>query len=125
MGAAADGEPQVPAGLDAICRKAMALRPEDRYGSPLELAEEVEHWLADEPVSAYREPAAVRVRRWMRQRPKRVTAAAVLLLATVVGLTIGTVLLDGANRQLRGTAPTRGGTASTGAREFQEGPGSR
>ncbi|MGO8746307.1 MAG: protein kinase domain-containing protein [Thermoguttaceae bacterium] len=86
--------PQVPAGLDAICRKAMALRPEDRYGSPLELAEEVEHWLADEPVSAYREPAVVRVRRWLRQRPKRVTAAGVLLLATVVGLMVGTVLID-------------------------------
>jgi serine/threonine-protein kinase len=92
--------PQVPAGLDAICRKAMALRPEGRYGSPLELAEEVEHWLGDEPVRAYREPVAVRVRRWIRKRPKRVTAAAVLLLATVVGLTIGTVMLDQANGKL-------------------------
>ena len=88
----------VPAELDAICRKAMALRPEDRYGSPLELAEEVEHWLGDEPVSAYREPVAARVRRWLRKHPKRVTAAAVLLLATVVGLAIGTVLLDKSRR---------------------------
>ena len=34
----------------------MALRPEDRYASARALAEDVEHWLADEPVSAWREP---------------------------------------------------------------------
>ncbi|MGO8747881.1 MAG: protein kinase domain-containing protein [Thermoguttaceae bacterium] len=90
----------VPPALDAICRKAMALKPEDRYGSPLELAEEVEHWLADEPVGAYPEPARVQARRWMRKHPSRVTAAAVLLLATVVGLTIGAALLGRANRLL-------------------------
>jgi hypothetical protein len=68
----------VPAALDAICRKAMALRPEDRYGSAQALAEDVEHWLADEPVSAYAEPRGARLRRWMRKRPRRVTAALVL-----------------------------------------------
>ena len=92
--------PAVPPALDAICRKAMAREPRDRYGSPLELADDLEHWLADEPVGAYPEPARVRARRWMRKHPSRVTAAAVLLLATLVGLTIGTVLLDRANKQL-------------------------
>ncbi len=52
----------VPASLDAICRKAMALRPEERYGSALALAEDVEHWLADEPVAAYAEPVGARLR---------------------------------------------------------------
>jgi eukaryotic-like serine/threonine-protein kinase len=91
--------PAVPAALDAICRKAMAPRPEDRYASALELAKDVEAWLADEPVGAYREPAGARVRRWVRKHPRRVTAAVVLLLATVVGLTTGTVLLGQANRR--------------------------
>ena len=75
----------VPAALDAICCQAMALRPEDRYPTPLELADDVEHWLADEPVTAYREPRGARLRRWIRKHPKRVTAAVVLLLATVCG----------------------------------------
>ena len=48
--------PAVPRPLDAICRKAMALRPDDRYASALDLAADVERWLADEPVSAEREP---------------------------------------------------------------------
>ena len=90
----------IPAALDAICRKAMALKPEDRYATPLELANDVEHWLADEPVTAYREPRGARLRRWIRKHPKRVTAAVVLLLATVFGLTIGAVLLDQSRRQL-------------------------
>ena len=34
----------------------MALRPEDRYESPRALADDVERWMADEPVSAYSEP---------------------------------------------------------------------
>ena len=57
--------------LEAICLKAMALKPADRYQSPKDLADEIEHWLADEPVSAYREgwPAVPRggpagIRRW-------------------------------------------------------------
>jgi WD40 repeat protein len=33
--------------LEAICLKAMALKPEDRHATPLALAEEIEAWLAD------------------------------------------------------------------------------
>jgi tetratricopeptide (TPR) repeat protein len=72
----------------------MALRPEGRYASALDLAADLDHWLADEPVGAYREPAAARLRRWVRKHPRKVTAAAVLLLAAVVGLTAGTVILE-------------------------------
>jgi tetratricopeptide (TPR) repeat protein/tRNA A-37 threonylcarbamoyl transferase component Bud32 len=91
----------VPPALEAICRKAMALRPEDRYASALELAEDVEHWLADEPVAVYREPLGARLRRWLRKHPRRATAAAVLLVAAVVSLTVGTVLLERSNREAR------------------------
>ena len=42
----------------------MARRPEDRYPSPRALADDIEHWLADEPVTAYREPWPVRLGRW-------------------------------------------------------------
>jgi hypothetical protein len=47
------------------------------------LAAELEHWLADEPVSAWREPPAVRLRRWLgRHRALVAGAAAALLVAT-------------------------------------------
>ena len=42
----------------------------------------------------------MRAKRWMRQHPSRVTAAVVLLLATVVGLTAGAVLLTQMNRRV-------------------------
>jgi serine/threonine protein kinase len=72
-----------PAALDAICRKAMALKPEDRYATALALAADVEHWLADEPVSAYREPWSTRTGRWLRRHRPLVAGAAALLLAAV------------------------------------------
>jgi hypothetical protein len=40
------------------------------------LADDIEHWLADEPVSACREPWTARARRWLK-RHKAVAAAAV------------------------------------------------
>ena len=46
-------DPNIPKPLEAICVKAMALEQADRYATPRDLAEDVEHWLADEPVSAY------------------------------------------------------------------------
>jgi tetratricopeptide (TPR) repeat protein/tRNA A-37 threonylcarbamoyl transferase component Bud32 len=79
----------VPPALEAVCRKAMALRPEERYVSPKELAEELERWLADEPVRAYPEPLAARVRRQARRHPAALAAVAAVLLAGLVGLGLG------------------------------------
>src|SRR5262245_5290169 len=55
--------PGVPRALEAICLKAMARRPEDRYASAQELARDVERYLAGEPVSAWREPWTATVAR--------------------------------------------------------------
>src|SRR5262249_42402148 len=41
---------QVPAALEAICLKAMALSAPARYASARALADDLEHWLADEAV---------------------------------------------------------------------------
>jgi serine/threonine-protein kinase len=78
--------PSIDRPLEAICMKAMALTPQDRYASPRSLAEDVERWMADEPVVAYREPITRRARRWAKRNRTAVTAAAVALVAGVVGL---------------------------------------
>jgi serine/threonine-protein kinase len=81
-----------PPALEAICLKAMALRPEQRYPTALALAADVEHWLADEPVTAWPEPWRVRAWRWVRRHPGRsVGAVAALLLAAVVTAAVGLV----------------------------------
>src|SRR5262249_45990717 len=56
-------DPTIDPALEAICLKAMALRAEDRYGSCRALAEDIERWMADEPVSAWCEPVERRLRR--------------------------------------------------------------
>jgi tetratricopeptide (TPR) repeat protein/tRNA A-37 threonylcarbamoyl transferase component Bud32 len=77
---------EVPAALEAVCLKAMALQPRDRYPTALELAVDIEHWLADEPVSAWSEPVSVRLRRWARQHRPLVSGAAAALLVALLAL---------------------------------------
>jgi hypothetical protein len=81
----------------------MSLSPQDRYPTPLALAEDLEHWLADEPVSAYAEPLSVRTRRWARKHPGPVSAVAATVLVGVVGLTIGAIVLGEKNQLLSST----------------------
>jgi serine/threonine protein kinase len=76
--------PAAPRALEAVCLKAMALVPKDRYLSARVLANEVELWLADEPVRAYGEPTSERLRRWARRRKGLVGSGAIALVLLVV-----------------------------------------
>ncbi len=132
-------KPEAPRPLEAICLKAMALKPEDRYATPLALAEEIEHWLADEPVSAWSEPWRDRARRWARRHRTAVTSAAVLLTATVLALTVATALISREKTRAdanalaardcagagRGQLPRRRATAATGRGQLPAGPPGR
>jgi serine/threonine-protein kinase len=79
-------EPGVDRALNAICLKAMSLEPKNRYATPRALADDLELWLADQPVSAYPEPLPARVMRWLRRRRQLVATAATLVLFSLVGL---------------------------------------
>ena len=83
----------IPRALVAICRKAMARNPEARYPSAEHVATDVRRWLADEPVSVYREPWTARTARWARRRKTTVVAAGVLLLTTAIAATAAAVLV--------------------------------
>jgi eukaryotic-like serine/threonine-protein kinase len=86
-------DPKIPRALEAVCVKAMAREPSHRYGTPRDLADEIEHWMADEPVSAWREPLPIRLARLGRRHRLLVTSAAVLLVAAVGALSVGNVLI--------------------------------
>ena len=92
----------VPRPLEAICVRAMAMKPEDRYPSARELAADVELWLADEPVKAYPEPVTTRLWRWMRRHKAAVgsgISACVALVTVVVGIWIVLLEREIANRE--------------------------
>jgi serine/threonine-protein kinase len=103
--------------LEAVCLKAMALRPEDRYATPRALAEDIERWMADEPVTARRETRSERLSRWVRRHREWARAAvAALVLVTAVSL-IAAFAIDlarGAERAARDRA-TRALSAETSA----------
>ncbi len=92
--------PLVPAALEAICVKAMSYRPEHRYGSPTQLANDIGAWLADEPVEAYTDPFTTRWRRWVKRHRGLAAGTAASIVVTLVGSVIGLVLLSDMNRQL-------------------------
>jgi serine/threonine-protein kinase len=81
-------QPGVPPALEAVCLKAMALDPRNRYPTPRLLAEDVERWLADQPVQAYPEPWPTRVLRWTRRHRRGVSMAAGAILLGTIGLAI-------------------------------------
>jgi serine/threonine-protein kinase len=89
----------VPPPLEAVCLKAMAARTADRYVGALELKAEVERWLADEPVSAYRERFAARAGRWARNHRPLVTGLAAAVVVALAALAVATLLLSHANRR--------------------------
>lgn len=84
----------VPKSLEAICQKAMACAVEERYPSARALASDLENWLADEAVIAYRAPWNERLARWGRRHRSLVTGAAALLVTAVVTLSISTALIE-------------------------------
>jgi serine/threonine protein kinase len=93
-------QPNVPRPLEAVCLKAMARVPANRYDSALELAQDVEHWLGDEPVTALREPRTVALRRWARKHPGPVAGIAAALLVGLLGLAVSSIVLGRKNREL-------------------------
>lgn len=81
-------DPKIPADLEAICLKATALRPENRYASVQAFADDLERFLADEPVSARREPIALKISRAIKRNKELVGAAAALFICAAIGLAI-------------------------------------
>ncbi|QDV55680.1 serine/threonine-protein kinase [Rosistilla oblonga] len=93
-------DPAIPKPLAAICVRAMAKDPENRYANPLELADELERWMADEPVTAYRESGLQRLRRWVKRHQTLAAASAAIVLVSVLGLSSFSVVLGKKNIQL-------------------------
>ncbi|MFO0888265.1 MAG: serine/threonine-protein kinase [Isosphaeraceae bacterium] len=70
----------VPLTLEAVCLKALAREPADRYPTARALADDLAHWMADEPTTVRSDPLLVRIGRWTRRHRVATAAAAASLL---------------------------------------------
>ncbi len=99
--------------LEAICLKALAREPEDRYSSPKALADDIERWLADAPVSAYQETAVRSLLRWSRRHNTTALVAASAVFG--VALAIAALIFaprPGGENPASTSLRNRGGTSA-------------
>ncbi len=90
----------VPAPLDAIVCKAVSVDTELQYSTPLELARDLERFLADERVSAHTDSVWDRLRRSVRRRPAVFSAVPAAIFVGLLASLAISLLLGRTNSQL-------------------------
>jgi tRNA A-37 threonylcarbamoyl transferase component Bud32 len=81
--------PETPRDLETICLKCLQKDARQRYASAEKLADDLRHYLADEPIAARPIGSAERLWRWCRRHKSRALAAGVALFALIVMLVGG------------------------------------
>jgi serine/threonine-protein kinase len=79
---------RIPRDLETIVMKALEKDPRRRYQSADELAEDLQHFVNDEPIKARRIGSVERLGRWCRRNP----AVASLTVAVLVLMAVGTAV---------------------------------
>jgi eukaryotic-like serine/threonine-protein kinase len=83
----------IPLELETIILKAMSKPAPDRYETAQQLADDLQRFLADEPIRATPPSRLKRAAKWSRRHRTAVASAAVLLVVAVVTLSVSTVLI--------------------------------
>jgi serine/threonine-protein kinase len=110
----------IPRSLEAICLKAMKAQSKDRYATALDLASDVENYLADAPVSVLSETVGQKLARWARQHRLAAQSlglgvAAVVLISMIAAAWLGA--LANSEQQAREQADSLREAAEVARRE--------
>src|SRR5207244_9116625 len=81
--------PRVPADIETVCLKCLEKRPERRYASARELAEELGRFLKNEPILARPASALRKGWNWTVRHPWVLTGLASVVVLGVIGLAFG------------------------------------
>jgi serine/threonine protein kinase len=90
---------EIPRPLQAIVMKSMRTSAADRYASAGQLAEDVQKYLADQPVSVFEDPPIEKILRWTRNHRALTAALAVGLLLTFIGSISGLLVRQEMDRR--------------------------
>jgi serine/threonine protein kinase len=90
----------IPRELEAICLKAMASQPEDRYQKGRDMAADLENFIAGEPVVALPENFVRKSERFLRKHARAVIASLLGLTLAVLGLTLANVIISGQKKEI-------------------------
>jgi len=83
---AVETQADAPAELCAICERAMGRQPEERYGTMLEVAEDLQAFVENRVVQAYRQGAVVEFKKWVQRNRAIAASLAVIFVLIVAGL---------------------------------------
>jgi hypothetical protein len=106
-------EPSVPRDLETICLKCLEKKPDQRYQSALELAEDLERVSRNEPISARPISNGERLLRWVRREPGWAALVGVSLLALLGFLVTGALFTRRLQHELSATEAARQNAADT------------
>jgi serine/threonine protein kinase len=91
----------IPPEIEAICLKAMASEPEDRYQKAGQMAADLENFIAGEPVVALPDNLPRKTERFLRKHARAVSASLIGLTLATVGLALANRVIASKNVQLK------------------------
>ncbi|MGL4551514.1 MAG: protein kinase domain-containing protein, partial [Gemmataceae bacterium] len=96
------GKVRLPRDLEVICLKCLEKDPARRYASAAELADDLDRYLAGEPIHARPTPAWERAAKWARRQPLAAALACACLALAAVSFPLVTALWLRAESAQRG-----------------------